>query len=904
MKRTTITEQSGTKLYVPVEAQQPPSSSPLPNGSSPNGSVSGNRRSGSATASDESMMELDDSKYKVYIRNLDDELSSDSEAEDDNLIFLPDIEKHRIPAAKQSGSVSNDSPPEFLGGIGGMQRIMKNLARRGDVPDEWWAEAGVSRTLALHTSGSKPGSDSPHEILGGIGGMQRIVRNLARREDIPDEWWAEAGLSRTLALHTSGSKPGSDSSTFNSDTKSLAGPSTWNKGRATNAGDDTVQSQKTKPQIGVEEPSNFRDSDLKQSGTIRPDAVEDQQSDHPERNLSHHPERFMFEGAEIGHLHSSSNSHDFDSDEAEHLESLRKHRKVERRRFMISGQLRGRTFSQVLGSDGDMENLGPSHVRGSGSSVRRLHRRTSLASEYPPPSISELEEPESYEGASRHGQAEGYAETKKIQHWLDASKSQDGESRSPLLPGTRAKVLATTLSGMDAKKLYDKHEHERGREHSRSPTSSPNKASPGTAAVAGLPQHYRRTRSRSRDGRSGSRSRLRTGEIAAAALAGLDAKKLYDERNSKRDREGTELAHRRAAAKEDAQRLDWFYADAAHGTEDSDTSDVESIMSEAPSIASSRSSVPLNIDLGAIQELRTLLLTNEALVPLYDVAISKVGPERFYRNFRRLLLRYGRALSTEAASSVQLKAARFVRFAASRVSMQIKDKITNKDVKEQGKGISNANALGDYLQQMQDVDDSSTEDSEHDPEEASLQTLESVKSFMLSSTAFSELCHSLRVWLGVETQNKLHNAPILTITKVEAKESEYVEILTASSDHQPMPPKDESPKLDSRCKDPAQTPLPILAKSEEATARGRRVIGESVPFWTSVMRTTRKLVSNRLSGLWQASPPPGYVKISWICVSSHPQPPCLATADRVPGNYRDVATFYESKCQKPSNGPR
>ncbi|KAM5352687.1 hypothetical protein ACJ41O_005409 [Fusarium nematophilum] len=29
-------------------------------------------------------------------------------------------------------------------------------------------------------------------------GMQRIVRGLARREDIPDEWWAEAGLSRTL----------------------------------------------------------------------------------------------------------------------------------------------------------------------------------------------------------------------------------------------------------------------------------------------------------------------------------------------------------------------------------------------------------------------------------------------------------------------------------------------------------------------------------------------------------------------------------------------------------------------------------------------------------------------------------------------------------------------------------
>lgn len=31
-----------------------------------------------------------------------------------------------------------------------------------------------------------------------LGGMQRIVSRLARREDIPDEWWAEAGLSRTL----------------------------------------------------------------------------------------------------------------------------------------------------------------------------------------------------------------------------------------------------------------------------------------------------------------------------------------------------------------------------------------------------------------------------------------------------------------------------------------------------------------------------------------------------------------------------------------------------------------------------------------------------------------------------------------------------------------------------------
>lgn len=46
-------------------------------------------------------------------------------------------------------------------------------------------------------------NDEVLELLGGIGGMQRIVRNFARREDIPDEWWAEAGLSRTLAREES-----------------------------------------------------------------------------------------------------------------------------------------------------------------------------------------------------------------------------------------------------------------------------------------------------------------------------------------------------------------------------------------------------------------------------------------------------------------------------------------------------------------------------------------------------------------------------------------------------------------------------------------------------------------------------------------------------------------------------
>lgn len=607
------------------------------------------------------------------------------------------------------------------------------------------------------------------EILGGNGRMQRIVSNLNRREDIPDEWWAVIGLSRTLALDASGSKAGLDISTSNFDTESLVVPSAWNEERTTNdsaapasnAGDDTVQSQETNSELVVEELSDFTDGNTEQPEIIRRDAVEDQDSEHLKGNSSRHPEKLPFERAEFGRLQFNSSSDDCDVDIAEYQEFLRKQRGAERRKRMNNAQIGRRTISEVLGSESDVEDLGLSHARDPRPSARRLRRRAKiLATALSGMDAKKLYDKHKHKRSREHSRSRASSPTKILPGTADVagllqhdrrtgSRSRDVRSRSRSRLRTGAEIAAAGLAGVAAKMLYErKSERDRGRHRTRS--SSPTLSA---AAVTGRVQHYGNNRSQSRSGRSRSRSRLRTGEIAAAALAGLNAKKLYDDGKSKRGRERSASAHRRAAAKEVAQRLDWFYPGAAHGTEDSNTSDLESIMSEAPSIASSRSSVPVNIDLRAVQELRTLLLTNEALIPLYDVAISKVGPEKFYRNFKRLLLRYGRALGSEATSSVQLKAARFVRFAASRVSMQIKENISNKDGKEQEKGKQNAKALGDYLKQMQDVDDSSTEDSEHDPEEASLQTLESVKSFMLSSTAFSDLCHSLRVWLGVESQN-------------------------------------------------------------------------------------------------------------------------------------------------------
>lgn len=59
-----------------------------------------------------------------------------------------------------------------------------------------------SRSRDSNNSNSNSNTEETLDFLG-IGGMQHIVRSLARREDIPDEWWAEAGLSRTLPREAS-----------------------------------------------------------------------------------------------------------------------------------------------------------------------------------------------------------------------------------------------------------------------------------------------------------------------------------------------------------------------------------------------------------------------------------------------------------------------------------------------------------------------------------------------------------------------------------------------------------------------------------------------------------------------------------------------------------------------------
>ncbi|KAJ4414337.1 hypothetical protein N0V82_008008 [Gnomoniopsis sp. IMI 355080] len=111
-----IVEQNGPKLYVPVEQAQQPPLAPALQPSVP---------TTTPPIPEEEPMQLDDSKHKVYIYNLDDELSdSDSEPSsprEGRLVFLPDIEKYlranRIP-------VPRPIVPNKDGELAGMQMVL------------------------------------------------------------------------------------------------------------------------------------------------------------------------------------------------------------------------------------------------------------------------------------------------------------------------------------------------------------------------------------------------------------------------------------------------------------------------------------------------------------------------------------------------------------------------------------------------------------------------------------------------------------------------------------------------------------------------------------------------------------------------------------------------------------
>lgn len=117
-------ERNGSKLYVPVET--------LPAAPTPQIDTQ-------ASLPAQESMQLDDSKHKVYIYNLDDELSSESEDEEGKLVFLSDIEKHLRETRIPQHILANRD-----GELAGMQLVLYSDPRSLSVPEE---EDGVRKAI-------------------------------------------------------------------------------------------------------------------------------------------------------------------------------------------------------------------------------------------------------------------------------------------------------------------------------------------------------------------------------------------------------------------------------------------------------------------------------------------------------------------------------------------------------------------------------------------------------------------------------------------------------------------------------------------------------------------------------------------------------------------------------------
>ncbi|RYP11727.1 hypothetical protein DL765_007623 [Monosporascus sp. GIB2] len=127
-------EQNGNKLYVPVESPQiHNSSSPDQSQSQPYPLTGRQRQRQRQREPETDTMQLDNTKHKVYIYDLDDELSSDGDESSDEarLVFLPDIEKHLLQKRIPPSVLAN---PE--GELAGMQLVLYSEPTSLTVPEE------------------------------------------------------------------------------------------------------------------------------------------------------------------------------------------------------------------------------------------------------------------------------------------------------------------------------------------------------------------------------------------------------------------------------------------------------------------------------------------------------------------------------------------------------------------------------------------------------------------------------------------------------------------------------------------------------------------------------------------------------------------------------------------------
>ncbi|KAL2063421.1 hypothetical protein VTL71DRAFT_5226 [Oculimacula yallundae] len=124
-------ERNGEVLYVPVEHPTPNTTINTTNNATGTPETPA-RSQQQIQTQDEDAMQLDNTKHKVYIYDLDAELSDSESSDDGKLVFLPDIQKHlretRIPPM-----VLANSDGELAGNN---QLVLYNIPSSLTVPEE------------------------------------------------------------------------------------------------------------------------------------------------------------------------------------------------------------------------------------------------------------------------------------------------------------------------------------------------------------------------------------------------------------------------------------------------------------------------------------------------------------------------------------------------------------------------------------------------------------------------------------------------------------------------------------------------------------------------------------------------------------------------------------------------
>ncbi|KOC14001.1 hypothetical protein AFLA70_776g000261 [Aspergillus flavus AF70] len=206
---------------------------------------------------------------------------------------------------------------------------------------------------------------------------------------------------------------------------------------------------------------------------------------------------------------------------------------------------------------------------------------------------------------------------------------------------------------------------------------------------------------------------------------------------------------------------------------DSDESEVESVFSD-DSTASSVSAFSQTAN--PALEIAHLLLSNNVLRPLLNIAYARYSTRRVTRKLKSLVSHYGRDLVSEASGDAHRCSAQFVVKAARQITTQL---ISRSMVPEAKSSIvSNRKELENLLlaqstqrrapnDSKDPLSDTEAEHSEQSESESelSLPVLQVVEQFMVESKAFAILVARLREWLGILDEDVDENMSIDQVTR-------------------------------------------------------------------------------------------------------------------------------------------